>query len=800
MAEPIISVRGLSKQYRLGSDRPGHPGLSRFLRRVLRGLRLNESKVVPADNKNDFWALKDITFDVAKGERVGIIGRNGAGKSTLLKILSRVTYPTEGEARIRGRVTSLLEVGTGFNDDLTGRENIYLNASLHGLERAEIGAKLGDIIEFSGIARFIDTPVKHYSSGMRMRLAFSVAAHLDPDILFLDEVLAVGDMSFQRKCLERVDELTTRGRTLLFVSHSMDSIMRYCDRCIWLDSGVVRMDGDVREVVSNYVEAVLDVKSQHIAKQPSPPNVAVDTPESSAREINGNATTENLGTPGVGTPERSTREINSSEPEASFVEAVVVGETSQPTNVVPVSEAVGIRFSYQVTRPGLFVPAISLYSPEGTLVFWSVPASKELESYRLEPGLYESTAWIPKDILNIGVYSVTVAVVDPSQSPMRRHFQLEQIVSFHTLGVINSNDSACGILPREFPGPMRPKLNWKTNDRKYEITSPRFLTEKKVQVSIDTSGFCNARCESCPWPYMRRSKGVIGLDDFKKILARFAGYEFSEFAFNSINEPFADKTILEKVDYFIEARHKTDVLFFSSNWLIPNSEKLGKFVTLVDKAMAASAIRNVSINATISGIDSKSYDVLQAGRNLKGTAAKYTKLDFERAKSNVVQLARALENDIPIDASFVLNLKAYGTELTADQYKDYWLAELIAAGVGEAFLEKRVRFLHNHCFTTFARSGLLSTSALRGRCSKDWLSQKIVIGPDGGVGLCCQEGARRINVGNLVTTSLEQIVAGRAFADQYAVVSGNSPPPTNGHPCRTCEFFIAKPEETIYVA
>ncbi len=245
----MISVRGVSKQYARGQEggRSFHGGLA-ALARLLR----HETLGPPRVKSDTFWALDNVSFDIHYGERVGIIGRNGAGKSTLVKILSRVVYPTCGEARLRGRLVSLLEVGTGFNGDLTGRENVYMNASVHGLSRSEINDRFDDIVEFSGIESFLDTPVKRYSSGMQMRLAFSVAAHLDPDILILDEVLTVGDLDFQQKCLERVQLLVSEGRTLLFVSHSMESLADFCDRCIWLDNGKIRGDGPTHEILDEY--------------------------------------------------------------------------------------------------------------------------------------------------------------------------------------------------------------------------------------------------------------------------------------------------------------------------------------------------------------------------------------------------------------------------------------------------------------------------------------------------------------------------------------------------------------------
>ncbi|WP_216907231.1 ABC transporter ATP-binding protein [Synechococcus sp. CCY 0621] len=202
----------------------------------------------------EFWALQNISMNIKEGERVGIIGRNGAGKSTLLKILSRLVYPTEGRVEITGRVASLLEVGTGFNMELTGRDNIHLNASIHGMEGDEIRNIFQQVVEFSGVGEFIDTPVKHYSSGMYMRLAFAVSAHLDPDILIMDEVLAVGDLSFQKKCLSRVEGLANGGRTIIFVSHSMGDIARFCERVIWIDHGEIRFDGNSIEGVNQYEE------------------------------------------------------------------------------------------------------------------------------------------------------------------------------------------------------------------------------------------------------------------------------------------------------------------------------------------------------------------------------------------------------------------------------------------------------------------------------------------------------------------------------------------------------------------
>ena len=209
----------------------------------------------PPPSPESIWALRDVSFRVGQGDVVGVIGRNGAGKSTLLKILARITEPTSGSAVIRGRVGSLLEVGTGFHQELTGRENIYLNGAILGMRRREIDSSFDEIVAFAGVEKFVDTPVKHYSSGMYLRLAFSVAAHLDPEILLVDEVLAVGDATFQRKCLEKMEDVGRRGRTVLFVSHNMQAIARLCPRTILLDSGGVAVDGPSHKVVASYLSS-----------------------------------------------------------------------------------------------------------------------------------------------------------------------------------------------------------------------------------------------------------------------------------------------------------------------------------------------------------------------------------------------------------------------------------------------------------------------------------------------------------------------------------------------------------------
>lgn len=256
MSKPIIEINNISKKYKIGTKEPYYSlrdSLAHLVKAPLKTLK-REKLLIEEEAENSFWAIKDVSFKVMPGEVIGIIGRNGAGKSTLLKILSQITPPTKGEIILRGRVASLLEVGTGFHPELTGKENIYLNGALLGMKRAEIKKKFDEIVEFAEISKFLDTPVKHYSSGMYTRLAFAVAAHLEPEILMVDEVLAVGDTAFQQKCLGKMSEVSKQGRTVIFVSHNMGAIKNLCSRCLFLDQGKLTLDGKTSSVISRYLE------------------------------------------------------------------------------------------------------------------------------------------------------------------------------------------------------------------------------------------------------------------------------------------------------------------------------------------------------------------------------------------------------------------------------------------------------------------------------------------------------------------------------------------------------------------
>jgi len=270
MSETVITAEGLGKSYVIGHQ---HKESYSTLRDVLTNLpkqlwsRLRNPQYHTHENIEEFWALKDVNFEIKQGDRIGIIGRNGAGKSTLLKILSRITEPTTGRVKINGRVASLLEVGTGFHPELTGRENIFLNGAILGMSRAEVKKKFDEIVDFAEVEKFLDTPVKRYSSGMYVRLAFAVAAHLEPEILVVDEVLAVGDVAFQKKCLEKMGEVAKGGRTVLFVSHNMAAVSALCPMCIYMSQGHVKELGKTNNIILQYLVDFKDTNDVHLSKR-----------------------------------------------------------------------------------------------------------------------------------------------------------------------------------------------------------------------------------------------------------------------------------------------------------------------------------------------------------------------------------------------------------------------------------------------------------------------------------------------------------------------------------------------------
>lgn len=439
MEDYAISVHGLSKRYSLGQKKRRHGAKG-----MLQGLSELFGRA-PQDDHSTIWALKDVSFEVKKGERLGFVGKNGAGKSTLLKILSRVAYPTAGEARIHGRVTSLLEVGTGFLNHLTGRQNIYLNASFHGLSKKETDRRIPDIVEFSELERFIDTPIKFYSSGMRARLAFSVAAHLDPDILLLDEVLSVGDMAFAQKCLQRVDELTKGERTILFVSHSMDAVRRFCTRCIWLDCGQVVMDGPTDKVTDAFTSDSMTLR----AHQKWVPEIA---------ESGGHETDSNKDSRIAGLPEP---------PHARLVSASVLAQDGRQTATVCVSDEIDLEVVYDILYDGAYVlPAFRLYNEQGVLVFTIAHQNALSSTYKRNRGRYRSIATIPNHLMAVGKHNVSIGLNTPSSVKLIRHDAIENALTFYVHEVPLGEQSAAGSYV-SIKGAVRPLCPW--IDEKIEV-------------------------------------------------------------------------------------------------------------------------------------------------------------------------------------------------------------------------------------------------------------------------------------------------------------------------------------------
>jgi lipopolysaccharide transport system ATP-binding protein len=482
MEQPVISVQNLSKKYYLEhqNQEPSKASDS-HLNRIKRWI-FNKKIASKLSGDEIFWALKNISFDIYHGERVGVIGKNGAGKSTLLKILSRLVYPTTGEAIIRGRVTSLLEVGTGFNNNLSGRDNIYLNASLHGLNRAEVDRIFEDIVDFSGTGQFLDTPVKHYSSGMKMRLAFSVAAHLDPDILLLDEVLAVGDMSFQQKCLNRVEGLTSEGRTVLFVSHSMDSVTRFCDRCIWIDKGEILKDGTAEDVVSIYVQKVMGVKPEKQwaeattgdQKPPRTPEPISETSETEAPDVTENNSLEGANKPGKSNEELDSHgghdpdEVKTNSPDdgikpeqVRLLSTRVIDADGKTVSSISVHQKVGIEVLYEILNTDQNIqPALHFKVADGTIAFVVAYTDTQYKDGLPCPGQYKSIAWVPPNLLNIGVLYVNLVMVTPD--PLEEHIFIEDALSFNVHERTGDFLTARGSYARDFPGYVRPLLTWET--------------------------------------------------------------------------------------------------------------------------------------------------------------------------------------------------------------------------------------------------------------------------------------------------------------------------------------------------
>jgi lipopolysaccharide transport system ATP-binding protein len=415
MGDVAIRVENISRRYTIAAARYRHDTLRD---QVMEGVR---ALMRPAQRRRAsreiFWALRDVSFEVKRGEVVGIVGRNGAGKSTLLKVLSRITEPTSGRAEIYGRVGSLLEVGTGFDHELTGRENIYLSGAILGMRKAEIDRRLDEIIAFSEVGQFIDTPVKRYSSGMYVRLAFAVAAHLEPEILIVDEVLAVGDVAFQRKCLGKMGAVAGEGRTVLFVSHNMAAITRLCKWGLWLEQGRLREVGSAEDIVAQYFAAGVEALGELTFRDQ---------------------------------PERA--------PGSEYIRLHAVrirsGQGKVTTSIDPRSP-IDVEIEYEIARraSGLRV-GFSLAAHDGTIVFSSTDMDQGDDVERV-PGRYVSRGTIPAMLLNYGQYFVSVG----SDTPMiQSHFLLDRVLSF----TIEQSGGLGAHLSDGRQGLLRPALDWTT--------------------------------------------------------------------------------------------------------------------------------------------------------------------------------------------------------------------------------------------------------------------------------------------------------------------------------------------------
>jgi lipopolysaccharide transport system ATP-binding protein len=425
----IIRVENLGKQYRLGGPQAAYSTLRESLVGAARApFRWAQRGKPPAAT---VWAVRDVSFEVKPGEIVGIIGRNGAGKSTLLKMLSRITEPTTGAIDLYGRVGSLLEVGTGFHPELSGRENIYLNGAILGMLRTEIARKFDEIVAFAEVEKFIDTPVKHYSSGMYLRLAFAVAAHLEPEILIVDEVLAVGDARFQRKCLNKMQDVGQQGRTVLFISHSMAAITRLCQRAILLNEGQVIADGPSDRVVSTYLHSGLGTAAERAW------------------------------------PERSKAPGN----EVARLRRVRVHDAGgQTAEAIDIRQPVGLEMEFEVLQDGhVLVPNFGLYNEEGVLLFIAIDSDPAWRDKARTVGRHTSTAWIPGNFFAEGSLTVNAAV--STFDPVYVHAGETEAVAFQVVDSMDG-DSARGGFAGVLPGVIRPLLRWENKFSSDDAVAP----------------------------------------------------------------------------------------------------------------------------------------------------------------------------------------------------------------------------------------------------------------------------------------------------------------------------------------
>lgn len=418
MSALAIRVNNLGKKYRIGSRQEGYgtlrDALASAMQAPLRMLRKSGRELPPME----IWALRDVSFEVKPGEVLGIIGRNGAGKSTLLKILSRITYPTLGRAEIFGRVGSLLEVGTGFHPELTGRENIYLNGAVLGMKKNEIQRKFDEIVEFAEIEQFLDTPVKRYSSGMYMRLAFAIAAHLEPEILIVDEVLAVGDAAFQRKCLGKMGKVASEGRTVLFVSHNMVAVQGLCSQVIWLHQGRILEKGEPAQIISNYLRTSVSSLTEQEWKDSS---------------------------------------IAPGNNKVRLHRACVRPEEGNPSDPITMRTPIIVEFEYWNLEQGAYLHLnIQLITEQGIVAFASNPTDQLGWHGNPSPiGLFRTKCYIPGDLLISGQYRVRLSVIKEDYYLIYLH---DDVLIFDVQDSAELRRGWYG----ELVGAVRPLLKWTT--------------------------------------------------------------------------------------------------------------------------------------------------------------------------------------------------------------------------------------------------------------------------------------------------------------------------------------------------
>lgn len=436
MSSCAIKISNVSKLFRIGCKERKHDTLSAamasFIKSPLENYRryrslykfddvnLKAHKNDKTDSEDVLWALRDVSFEVGHGEVIGIIGGNGAGKSTLLKVMSRITPPTKGSIELRGRVGSLLEVGTGFHPELSGRENIYLNGTILGMTKREVDQRFDEIVDFSNVEKFLDTPVKRYSSGMRVRLAFAVAAHLDPEILIIDEVLAVGDSEFQKKCLNRMKDVSAEGRTVLFVSHSMPAITRLCPRAILIRDGELVADGPSHAVVAAHLHSgkgIAAVEWEDPSKAPGRDVVRL-------------------------------RGVRITDKDGNTCEAC---DIRQP---------VGLEMEYEVLKQGhVLLPHFQVKNEDDVEIFSAHDLDPEWRGKVRPCGRYRSTAWVPGNLMAEGMFFVTAALI--TLNPNLFQFCENEVVAFQVIDN-NDGDTARGDWVGNMGGVMRPMLEWNT--------------------------------------------------------------------------------------------------------------------------------------------------------------------------------------------------------------------------------------------------------------------------------------------------------------------------------------------------